>query len=205
MTRTRSPSRHADLRAGHLIVVGPRLHQVTRFCFPLDLLGRELEHFHAGVHRRREHLVAKAGGLCGKGFDAFLVHRIHRIGRRGRAACRRIVRAHRSAGLSRWRRFRGLRPAARVAWLARGEDAAGECRQSPSAKKAAAARRLIEYIEHRFFRHEVVSEIRLSWCDQRSPLCAAAIALAPTMSSKFTLTSSPVLRRPKIAVGGLMP
>ena len=34
---------------------------------------------------------------------------------------------------------------------------------------------------------------------------AAAIALAPTLSSKLIFTSSPVLSRPKIAVGGLMP
>jgi len=37
------------------------------------------------------------------------------------------------------------------------------------------------------------------------PFVAAAIARAPTLSSKFTFTSSPVLSRPKIAVGGLIP
>jgi len=40
------------------------------------------------------------------------------------------------------------------------------------------------------------SRIRYGW-----PI-AAAIALAPIVNSKFTLTSLPVLRRPKIAVGG---
>src|SRR5215813_4781012 len=43
--------------------------------------------------------------------------------------------------------------------------------------------------------------------DGRWPYFSSAIAIAfgPTVSSNFTLTSSPVLSRPKSAVGGLMP
>jgi hypothetical protein len=37
------------------------------------------------------------------------------------------------------------------------------------------------------------------------PFSAVAIAFAPTVSSKLTFTSSPVLMRPNIIVGGLMP
>ena len=69
---------HADLRAGHLSVVRPRLDLLARRRFPLDLARGELEHLHASVEPRREQLVAASFGLRGERFDSGLVHRVHR-------------------------------------------------------------------------------------------------------------------------------
>jgi len=46
---------------------------------------------------------------------------------------------------------------------------------------------------------------RTCFRDRHGWLTAAASAFAPIVSSKLILTSFPVLTRPKIAVGGLMP
>ena len=69
----------ADLRAGDLVVVRPRLHRAARLGLPLDLLGGELVDLHALLHPRREQLVALAGGLGRERLDALLVHRVHRV------------------------------------------------------------------------------------------------------------------------------
>ena len=152
MTRTRSPSRHADLRTGNLIVVRPRLDHLARLGFPLDLLRGELEDLHAVVHLRRQQLIALAGGLGGERLDALLVHRVHRVGRGRRArAGGGVVRAHRAAGLA------GAGACCAAAAfaarrLARGRDAGHERRDAAVAKESAAAGRLVEKVEARMYR-----------------------------------------------------